>query len=113
MTLEPDLHRNGWELESAEERHRADPDRFIIPSQYERASLVVGSRVKLFFLIPGRDDNGDYIQCERMWVTVIEVNDGYYVGTLESRPATSAVLAPWCSHHLRPRAYCNNNDSWG
>ena len=71
-----------------------DQDRFDIPSQQERTSLSLGSRVKLLFLILGRDEDGDFIQCERMWVTVVEVNEKRYVGVLESLPAASDVLSP-------------------
>jgi len=94
MAFELDLDTNGWTLESAEERHRAAPDSFEIPSLLERTTLGVGSAVKLLFLILGHGEGGDYIQCERMWVTLVEVIDKHYVGTLESQPRTSDVLSP-------------------
>jgi hypothetical protein len=94
MITEPDLATDGWALESAVERHLADPDRFNIPSAEERSSLRVGSRVKLLFLLVVQGDGNAPIQCERMWVTVTEVSADAYVGSLDSLPATSAVLQP-------------------
>jgi hypothetical protein len=99
------LNVDGWELESAEERNRSAPDRFHIPAATERQSLNVGQIVQLLFLIQGHDDSGDYIQCERMWVTVSEVSVLGYVGALESLPSTSPVLQPGAlisfeAHHV-------------
>ncbi len=89
----PSLDADGWELESALERHRRAPRTFSIPTAEERSTLAVGSLVKLLFLIPGRDETGSpYVQGERMWVVVEEVRDGpEYRGTLESQPQTAGA----------------------
>ncbi len=93
MTFMPELQKDGWELESAEERHLAAPDSFPIPSEEERANVLVGSKVKLLFLNRGHDENGDYIQHEPLWVKVTEASESRYIGILEGRPKTSDVLS--------------------
>ena len=88
----PDLDIDGWELEDAEERHRAHPETFEIPSAEERASWTPGTLVKLLFLFLNEEDGKPIIDCERMWVRITERRNGGYVGQLESLPATSDVL---------------------
>jgi hypothetical protein len=90
----PDLDIDGWELEDAEERHRAHPESFEIPSAEERASLAPGTLVKLLFLFLNEEDGKPIIDCERMWVRITERRNGGYAGQLENMPATSDVLAP-------------------
>ena len=98
--MDPTLARDGWELESAEERHQAAPT-FGIPSAEERSSLVVGQKVKLLFLlaVPGRDG---VVQCEKMWVMITEVVEGSYAGILESCPATSNAIEEGARVAFRP-----------
>jgi len=88
------LDEDGWELANAEELHARHPDRFQIPSRQERASLQVGARVKLVFLLRTERKGQPIIQGERMWCTIREVVAGRYVATLDSDPATSQVLKP-------------------
>lgn len=90
----PTLDEDGWELDNAEELHARYPDRFQIPSREERTNLRVGSRVKLVFLLLIQRQGKPIIQGERMWCTIREVQEGRYVGTLDSDPATSQVLQP-------------------
>jgi hypothetical protein len=90
----PTLEDDGWELESAEERHQAAPGSFDIPSRQERTRLGVGARAKLLFLFMNEEDGKPIIDCERMWVTIASVEGGRYTGTLESRPVTCAVIGP-------------------
>ncbi len=92
--MPPSLDTDGWELESAVERHRRAPRTFSIPTAEERSTLAVGSLVKLIFLILGRDETGSpYVQGERMWVVLEEVRDGpEYRGTLESQPSTAGAI---------------------
>jgi len=54
MSLEDD----GWELESARERHKEYPAKFEIPSDNELQSLKVGDMVKLLFLFWEHDKPG-------------------------------------------------------
>lgn len=98
----PNLDDDGWELESAVERHRQSPSQFQIPSEEERAKLQPGDMAKLLFLLLGSDDTGKYVQCERMWVTVQETTTTGYEGTLESLPVTSDVLHPGQTIQFRP-----------
>lgn len=131
--MPPSLDADGWELESAVERHRRAPRTFSIPTAGERANLAVGSLVKLLFLILGRDETGSpYVQGERMWVVVEEVGDRpRYRGTLESRPRTAGAIQrgatvwfgpehvaavfiprrdPCHPHHLRNHGAANRDD---
>jgi hypothetical protein len=88
----PTLARDGWELESAEDRHARYPAQFEIPSREERTELREGARVKLLFLI--RDETDGTEGCERMWVTIDRVSGATYDGILESQPATTRALNP-------------------
>lgn len=77
------LPDDGWELDSAEERHRRNPDSFWIPPAGERASLRRGQGAKLIFLIEGVEEDGSVsVQGERMWVVVAGRRDDCYVGIL-------------------------------
>jgi hypothetical protein len=87
----PTLARDGWELESAEDRHAQYPTKFEIPSREQRTELREGARVKLLFLI--READG-IVGCERMWVTIDRVTGPTYEGILESQPATTDALHP-------------------
>lgn len=89
----PTLETDGWELESAEERNRANPRSFGIASLEERTSLEPGALVKLLFLFLNEENGREIVGCERMWVRVSEVRGGRYAGTLEDSPVTSTVLA--------------------
>jgi hypothetical protein len=94
INTNPKLESDGWELESAVVRHQKNPATFHIPPEQERANLPVGAMAQLLFLIAGEDEDGSYIQCEKMWVTVRRVTNTGYVGMLESMPLTSEVLKP-------------------
>ena len=56
--------------------------------------MAPGSRVKLLFLFMNEDDGKPIIDCERMWVTIVSVREGRYMGHLRSLPATSQVIVP-------------------
>lgn len=91
----PTLEQDGWTLDDAERRHAEAPGTFHIPGQSERAGLRVGQMVQLLFLFLNEEPDGSrVIDCEKMWVTVLEVDGGRYCGQLESLPHTSRVLAP-------------------
>lgn len=88
----PTQETDGRELESAEERNRANPESFGIASLEERTSLKPGALVKLLFLFMNEESGQEIIGCERMWVRVSDVRDGRYIGHLEDSPATSDAL---------------------
>jgi hypothetical protein len=90
----PALDEDGWELDNVEELHAQHPDTYHIPSRQERSSLRIGNRVKLVFLFLTQRKGQEIIQGERMWCTIVEVNDGRYVGTLDNCPVTSEVVQP-------------------
>jgi hypothetical protein len=93
-SLPPTLETNGWELESAEERHATAPATFVIPSREERETVSPGTMVKLLFLFNGQEGGRSVVDCERMWVTVLSTAQGQYSGRLESLPAGSTAVAP-------------------
>jgi hypothetical protein len=78
-----------WELRSAEESNRQNPDTFLIPSLEERESLQKGQAAKLIFDIESLDEDGKIeIQGERIWVIVSEKYKDYYIGILDGQPAS-------------------------
>ncbi len=68
-----------WHLSSGVERNRAHPDSFWIPNDDQKAAIGPGSVVKLMFDM--RDGWG-----ERMWVTVVGLKRGRFIGTLDNQP---------------------------
>lgn len=83
-TIENDF----WELESGEARHAESPETFWIPPRNEREALEPGSGVKLLFIIETEDESGIEQGVERMWVIVKKRIEGFYIGILDSEPAT-------------------------
>lgn len=84
----PTLERDFWTLRSAEESHRAHPDKFWIPPDEERRNLERGKAAKLIFDIEAVDVDGTvFVNGERMWVIVAERVGGLYIGILDSKPA--------------------------
>lgn len=100
----PTLETDGWELESATERHSQHPDTFLIPDEGERSSLGIGQMVQLLFLLVGEDGQ---VNCEKMWVTINERDADGYQGMLESCPASSNVLQPGATIHFTPNDVCS------
>jgi hypothetical protein len=87
------IEKDGWTLESSEERNAQSPETFSIPSRAERESLSPGDGAKLLFDIETREagqvvDRG----IDRMWVIVKTKADGLYVGILDSDPGVAARL---------------------
>lgn len=71
-------------IDDGESYHRAAPETFIIPSRTEREHCRPGDNVKLIFQLmcpqPGMPMG------ERMWVEVVENNNGHYRGLLNNEP---------------------------
>ena len=101
------LDADGWELESAEQRHADSSGRFQIPSRAERSALTEGQMVKLLFLFLNQDAGKPILECERMWVTITSVSSDGYVGRLESLPASSEVLRPGDLIEFRAEHVCS------
>jgi len=84
-----ELSRDFWELRSGEESARKNPDKFQIPPLDARKALKRGHAAKLIFEIESEDEGGKVvIQGERMWVIVLEQVGPYYIGILDSKPAS-------------------------
>jgi len=80
----PDLHDDGWCLESGLERHLLHPESFEIPDEQARRSLQLGDFAKLIFLVQTEDAEEPIV--ERMWVTVREIAGDTYFGLLDNEP---------------------------
>lgn len=81
------LDRDGWELESGEERAHEAPDTFRIPSRETREHLQPGQIAKLIFRIAVVDSDGHRSErVERMWVEVRGRVGGLYRGELDNDP---------------------------
>ena len=88
------VERDGWQHESAANRHAAQPATFWIPSQGERDALRPGDGAKLLFRV-GVSNARTQTGLERMWVIVRKRAGGLYVGVLDNDPAdeeTAAIL---------------------
>lgn len=83
----PSIERDGWCLESGEDRHASAPETFWIPSSAARRGLNPGCGAKLIFHI---DTPASGVDVERMWVVVTRrLDDGErYLGLLDSTPCS-------------------------
>lgn len=79
-----------YRLANAEERHSASPRTFFIPQRSERENLSPGHPATLLFELvdPGAGDPG----AERMWVEVLQVGGGHFVGALVNVPRAITTL---------------------
>ncbi|ROZ78874.1 toll/interleukin-1 receptor domain-containing protein [Ramlibacter sp. WS9] len=81
---------DGWHLNSGVASHHRWPETFEIPDEKERRGLVEGDVVKLQFEIQlTYGDGARETLGERMWVIVRERSGPYYIGELNSAPASS------------------------
>jgi hypothetical protein len=81
------FEENYWELRSAEESNRENPDKFWIPDLEIRLNLKRGNAAKLIFDFEGYgEDEQIEIGGERMWVIVKEKIDDFYLGILDNQP---------------------------
>ena len=91
------IDTDGWELESALERHERFPETFWIPSKADRERLPPGHAVKLIFRIRdagGGGEGEDEVVTERMWVYVTGRSGDLFEGRLQNVPRTRCGLAP-------------------
>ena len=84
-TYQPIQH-NHYELDNAESLNNEYPDTFDIPLKELRDTLPIGTIVKLIFRMESRVNNSHEIKVERMWVKIIDKEDGFYIGTLDNDP---------------------------
>jgi hypothetical protein len=87
------LETDGWTLASAEDRHAANPETFLIPSLEARASLRPGDAAKLLFEIETWE-NGQVVDrgIDRMWVIVKSRAGDRYRGVLDNDPGHAEGL---------------------
>lgn len=91
--VRPSLEADGWVLVSAEERHAAHPGTFQIPPRSDRAALARGVAAKLLFHIETKEAGGVVDRgIDRMWVIVMTVTPGGYLGVLDNDPGYAERL---------------------
>lgn len=91
--VRPSLDADGWVLVSAEERHAAHPATFQIPPRSDRDTLVRGVAAKLLFHIETKETGrGVDRGVDRMWVIVLTVTPGGYLGVLDNDPGYAEGL---------------------
>lgn len=103
----PDFDKDGWCLESGEERRAESPKTFWIPDIRTRENMKTGSLAKLIFRIEV-DDEREPEATERMWVIVKVVSGSAYVGVLDNEPYCepknpvfrSGMLVPFSPEHI-------------
>jgi len=83
-----------WFLENALTTHLHHPDTFQLPDRDVRERLQLDDYVKITFLLPAKDEEGEYFQGERMWVWITEIDELGYVGVLDSDPMTKGSIQP-------------------
>src|SRR4029450_2470717 len=84
----PRIDTDSWELRSAEESHRLNPDTFSIPPREAREGLRRGQAARLIFDIETDDGGRMVVGGERMWVIVADKQGDTYIGILDNQPAT-------------------------
>ena len=83
------FEKDFWQLRSGEKAHLENPEDFWMPPLEERANLKRGDGVKLIFDFQVFNENGSLdIGGERMWVIVKEKIGDFYLGILDSQPAS-------------------------
>lgn len=99
-----------YRLADAEERHAASPRTFFIPSRSEREGLATGDLAKLMFELvdAGEDDPA----AERMWVEVVEVRAGRYVGVLTNVPRAITTIEQGDSVEFGPEHVLSTLEDW-
>ncbi len=99
-----------FHLADAEARHREAPRAFFIPARSERESLTPGELAKLLFEIvdPGDDMPGG----ERMWVEVMAVEDGRYVGALTNQPHAITTIQLGDAIRFGPEHVISTVEEW-
>lgn len=79
-----------FSLDNVEEYEREFGKEFKIPPKQERIALKRGDVVKLIFRF--EDEDSEFAQFERMWVTVDDIKEGYFVGILDNEPFTQGGI---------------------
>jgi hypothetical protein len=91
LIYRPNTDNEGWELCIIAEHMNDYPD-IIPPSAEALLNLKAGDLVKLIFEVLGEDGDGEFTQCERMWVSIKEKTRQGYKGTLDNEPTTEGSL---------------------
>ncbi|GAA5191762.1 DUF2314 domain-containing protein [Ferrimonas gelatinilytica] len=100
----PTYETDHFVLDNAEELNEQYPETFWIPDKTKRVSLPLGALVKLIFSME-ETEGSETTSVERMWVEVIKVETGHYVGRLDNDPYGSDCVKSdttfnFCSYHI-------------
>lgn len=99
-----------YRLADAEERHAASPRSFFIPPRAEREGLAQGDLAQLMFELtdPGEDDP----RAERMWVEIVRVVSGRYVGVLTNVPDVITTIQQGAVVEFGPEHVISTLEDW-
>ena len=81
----------GWWLDDAEQIAQENPYSFWLPSKSVIGQLRPGSQVKLMFCFDSADPEAP--RAERMWVTIRDVEQGIFEGSLDNEPKYMTQIA--------------------
>ncbi len=91
----PTLEINGYRLRNGIELHNNAPSTFLIPSESQKAKVIVGNLVKLSFEIRTvSPQGGEKLNGERMWVIVVKREGDWFEGILDNQP--------YCTQEIKP-----------
>lgn len=97
----PSLAVDGFAIGQREDVLEITPEHHF-PSRKDIVRSPRGAMVKILFLIAGDDESGDFIQGERMWVSVARKTEDGVFGHVDSEPVTKGPLvrgrAVFCSY---------------
>lgn len=82
---------NYYTLTNGEDSQKKYPNTFHMPARRERENIAIGTNVKLIFKENLIENYDDYIS-EKMWVTVIEFDNGLYTGTINNIPCPDTFM---------------------
>lgn len=93
MTDEQNTNQKAsWWLDDAQAIADKYPYTFYKPSPEVISMLRSGNQVKLIFVFDSEDPEAP--RAERMWVDILEITDGRYVGALDNQPEYIQDLKP-------------------
>lgn len=99
-----------FRLGNGELQNQRNPRTFFIPTRAEREAVTSGDLVKLLFEIV--DPTDDMPSAERMWVQVIEVKSGRYVGVLDNEPGALRSIGPGSRIEFGPEHIISLMENW-
>lgn len=91
--IKVNFHGQDWELDDCKIAHETYPDRFEVPEDSEKELVVIGSLLRLHFIVTDTDEV-NAPRAERMWVEVCKIDGDIFYGHLTNEPAVIKSLDP-------------------